>query len=133
MSESLEKKLHELELRVKKLENALTSASIATKPKTKKMSAKEFMLTKDLKTVVQEVLALCYFLEQNEGMESFNTNDIMSVFRLAKVKLPANINDTVNKNIAKGYIMEAADKKDTKKAWTLTASGETFVESELSK
>ncbi len=133
MSESLEKKLHELELRVKKLENALTSDSIATKPKTKKMSAKEFMLTKDLKTVVQEVLALCYFLEQNEGMESFNTNDIMSVFRLAKVKLPANINDTVNKNIAKGYIMEAADKKDTKKAWTLTASGETFVESELSK
>ena len=133
MSESLEKMLHELELRVKKLENALTSDSIATKPKTKKMSAKEFMLTKDLKTVVQEVLALCYFLEQNEGMESFNTNDIMSVFRLAKVKLPANINDTVNKNIAKGYIMEAADKKDTKKAWTLTASGETFVESELSK
>ena len=133
MSESLEKKLHELELRVKKLENALTSDSIATKPKTKNMSAKEFMLTKDLKTVVQEVLALCYFLEQNEGMESFNTNDIMSVFRLAKVKLPANINDTVNKNIAKGYIMEAADKKDTKKAWTLTASGETFVESELSK
>ena len=50
MSESLEKKLHELELRVKKLENALTSDSIATKPKTKKMSAKEFMLTKDLRT-----------------------------------------------------------------------------------
>ena len=43
------------------------------------------------------------------------------------------LTDTVNKNIAKGYIMEAADKKDTKKAWTLTASGETFVESELSK
>ncbi len=133
MSESLEKKLHELELRVEKLENALASDSIATKPKAKKMSAKEFMLSKDLKTVVQEVLALCYFLEQNEGMESFNANDIMSVFRLAKVKLPANINDTVNKNIAKGYLMEAAEKKDTKKAWTLTASGETFVESELSK
>ena len=44
--------------------------------------------------------------------------------------MPANINDAVNKNIEKGYIMDAK-KKDSKKAWTLTATGERFVENDL--
>lgn len=133
MSDLLQKQISDLEARVQKLELALSSAATPVKSKSKKISAKEFMLTKTLKTDVQRVLALCYYLELNEEMKSFNVHDIETVFRLAKVKLPSNINDAVNKNISKGYMMEAAERKDTKKAWTLTSSGETFVESELSK
>jgi hypothetical protein len=43
------------------------------------------------------------------------------------------MNDAVNKNIGRGFFMEAAEKKDSKKAWQLTATGERFVETEMRK
>ncbi len=88
-------------------------------------------MTLTLKTDVQKVLALGYFLEYMEDMESFNVSDIETAFRAAKEKPPKNINDAVNKNIAHGFLMDTADKKDSKKAWCLTSTGEKYVESEL--
>lgn len=133
MSDSLQQQISNLEARVQKLELVLSSGTTLPKSKSKKISAKEFMLTKVLKADVQRVLALCYYLEQNEEMKSFNIQDIETVFRLAKVKLPSNINDAVNKNIGKGFMQEANERKDGKKAWELTMTGESFVETELSK
>lgn len=124
------KRIDELEKRVEKLERLLAAPSaIATKAK--KMSAKEFLLTKSAKFEVQKVLALGYFLEYMEGMESFNVLDLESAFRAAKEKLPKNVNDTANKNVARGFLMEAETKKDSKKAWYLTSTGERHVEHEL--
>ena len=39
--------------------------------------------------------------------------------------------DKINMNIRAGRIMEAEEKKESKKAWELTATGETFVENGL--
>ena len=56
------------------------------------------------------------------------------IFRSAKEKPPKNINDVINKNINPGkFIMDAASKKDDKKAWVLTSTGEKHVEEELKK
>ena len=90
-------------------------------------------MTKALKSNIQKVAALAYFIEHVEGSTSFNTADLETAFRAAKEKLPANMNDAVNKNIAKGFIMEAEDRKDSKKAWYLTSTGENHVEFELNK
>jgi len=95
--------------------------------------AKEFLMTREIKADTQKVLALGYFLEYMEGMESFNVNDLEAVFRAAKEKPPANMNDAVNKNIARGFLMEAAGKKDAKKAWCLTSTGEKYLESKFNK
>jgi len=131
----LRERMHSLEERVKKLEDILLSASTdnAIVAKQKKSSAREFLRTKQLKTETQKVLAFGYFLEYMEGMESFNVNDLETVFRSAKEKLPTNINDAVNKNIARGFLMEAAEKKDSRKAWCLTSTGEEFVQKDLNK
>jgi len=43
------------------------------------------------------------------------------------------MNDVVNKNVARGFIMEAAEKKDSKKAWQLTATGERFIEQDMER
>jgi len=131
----LQDQVNALEERVKKLEQALFSAQESGSPlgKKKKPSAKEFLMTKELKAETQKVLALGYFLEYMEGMESFNVNDLEAAFRAAKEKLPKNINDAVNKNIARGFLMEAAEKKDSKKAWCLTSTGEKYLENELNK
>ena len=102
-------------------------------PRTKKSSAKEFLLTKNPKTDTQRLLALGYFLEYMSGMDSFNINDLESAFRAAKEKPPGNINDVVNKNIARGFLMDVAIRKDSKKAWCLTSTGEQYLLSNFSK
>jgi hypothetical protein len=130
-SEDLVRRLESLERRVEKLEAHFGSEIAVSVPKERKMSAKEFLLTKNLKVETQKVLALAYFLEREEGLASFNVQELEVVFRAAREKLPKNMNDAVNKNIARGFLMETKEKKDSKKAWQLTSTGERFVENEM--
>lgn len=131
--DNITKKLIELEGRIEKIETAIFSASTEIRPeKAKKISAKEFLITKKLKTETQKVLALGYYLEHIGSTESFNTADLEAIFRSARERLPKNINDAVNKNIARGFLMDVTEKKDNKKAWVLTATGEKFVEDNFS-
>ena len=127
---TIKERIEELEKRVATLEISLRSA-VPTTSKPKKLSAKEFLMTKVLKTEIQKTLALAYYLERMESMKRFNVADLEIAFRSAKEKKPKNINDAVNKNIAHGLLMEAAEKKETKKAWELTSTGEKYVEEEL--
>jgi hypothetical protein len=132
MNESdMDLRLSNLEERVERLERQLAGEGGASVAKARRLSAKEFMLTKTLKSETQKVVALAYFLEREEGLVSFNVPDLETVFRAAREKLPKNMNDAVNKNIARGFVMEASEKKDAKKAWQLTSTGERFVENDL--
>lgn len=134
MDKEILSRIDSLETRVAKLEKQLT-VPVANRSVSsgKRMSAKEFLMSKVAKSEAQRVLALGYFLEKNENMSSFNVPDLEAVFRSAKERLPKNINDAVNKNIAKGLLMEAESKKESKKAWYLTSTGETHVEDEMNK
>ena len=135
-NKTIEQKVEELERRVAKLEtesSPIHSNSLPN-PKKKKMSPQEFLAPKDAQTEVKKVLVFGYYLEHIEGYESFNAADLVSIFRSAKEKPPKNINDVINKNINPGkFIMDAASKKDDKKAWVLTSTGEKHVEEELKK
>jgi len=130
----LEQKVSLLEKRIEKIESKLLDTNVKSaeiSSATKKMSIKEFLLTKKLDDDVKRTLAIAYFIENMENTKPFNTDDLKKAFRLAKIQLPSNINDKINMNIRAGRIMEAEEKKESKKAWELTASGETFVENEL--
>ena len=132
--DNTKEKIVELEVRIKKLEDTLFSADgVKTSAGGKKMSANEFLRTKEIDTGTQKVLVLGYYLEKTEGMPSFNATDIEAIFRSAKEKLPANINDLVNSNVKRAFMDEAKEKKDGKKAWYLTSTGENYVEQELKK
>ena len=78
-------------------------------------------------------MAIGHNLEEYETLSSFNVRDLENAFRAAKERVPANINDKVNKNIEKGYIMESKGRKDNLKAWVLTNSGEQYVENNFKK
>lgn len=95
----------------------------------KRTSIKEFVLTRSPHDDTQKALAIAYFKEKFEGFESFNVRDLEDGFRKAKERVPPNINDKVNHNIKNGHMMEASEKKDGLKSWTLTNTGELFVES----
>lgn len=130
MVDSLEFRVKMLEDRIDALE-AAAKRSVHSSPYTtvadKQQSPKEFVLTKTPKSGVQKTLVLAYYFEVIAQHGAFNSDDLEAIFRAAKEKLPANINDMVNKNIQKGYLMEDADKKNNKKAWVLTATGEKCV------
>lgn len=97
----------------------------------KKLSVKEFIIEKKPIDDVQKTLVIGYYIEHFENMDKFNAKDLTEGFRLAREPVPANINDKVNMNIAKGHMMAAKEKKDNFKAWYLTNTGEQFVENGL--
>ena len=128
-------RLQNLEKRVAVLEGVASSRSEIAKGQIqpKSLSLREFMAEKNPSNDVQRTLAIGYYLEHHKNIITFNINDIEGEFRAAKMPPPANINDKINMNIRKTHIMEAADKKDEKKAWTLTDSGEKEVEKGFGK
>lgn len=121
-------KLEEHESRISALEGAPAKK---TQVEGKKLSVKEFLLTKKPTDDVQRTLVIGYYLEHFESMESYNVRDLANGFRSAKEPPPLNINDKVNMNIRKGHMMDAKEKKDKSKAWVLTNTGEKFVEEGL--
>jgi hypothetical protein len=129
----LDQRLGELEARVEALEKRFQQGDAVGIAREKKQSAKEFLITKSAGPETQKVLAFAYFLEHHEALTPFNVPDLEVVFRAAREKLPKNMNDAVNKNVARGFLMEAREKKDFKKAWQLTATGERFVEQEMGR
>ena len=126
----IEKRIQDHEKRISGLENLLQAKPDSI---SKKISIKEFVLTKNVTDDQRRTLTIGYFLEKYGGSISFNITDIKKGFRDAKIKPPQNINDKVNKNIAKGYMMEADEEKDNKKAWVLTGTGEKIIESNFSE
>lgn len=94
----------------------------------KGLSIKEFMLSKKPSGDVQKTLVIACYLEKYERLASFNIEDLARGFQLAKESTPENINDKINMNIRKGHITEAKEKKDNKKAWIVTNTGEQFLE-----
>lgn len=121
----IRKKLKEHEKRISRLEELFQ-----TKPESikKKLSIREFMLSKNPKTKAQKTLAIAYYLEKYDGLTSSNAKDLESGFRRAKEKPPRNVNYEVIRNIQKGYLMEAEETKDNRKAWCLTNSGVRYVD-----
>ena len=100
---------------------------------TKKLSIREIFISKKPKTDVDKTLVVGYYLESFQNYTSFNISDIEVGFRSAKEPPPININDAVNKNIRKGFIMSADEKKNNKQAWVLTNLGIQYVDNDLKK
>lgn len=130
----LKERLENLERRVELLERVLASEkAIVSHHSSKDLSLREFLSQKEPFTDVERTLAIGYYLEQSREVRSFNIDDPRKEFLTAKMKQPKNINDTVNLNVRKGTMMEAGGKKDNKKVWVLTDTGEKMVEKGFGK
>lgn len=131
---ALIQRIDALEQRVQALESGEAVNLSIPQPMTKPLSLKEFLLTKKPSDDVKKTLAIGYYLEKYEHLTSFNTKDIELAFRHAKETPPRNINDKVNIAIrGGGLLVEAREKKNGLKAWSLTNTGENFVEKSFKK
>lgn len=102
-------------------------------PAAKKLSLKEFIISQAPANAVQTTLTIAYYLENYEGLNPFHAADLEQGFRAAREPVPANINDKANMCVKNGYFMEAKDKKENKKAWVVTRSGEELVRTKFEK
>ena len=127
MDEEIAKKFNELENRIVALEAAGRSLIAPTLTSEKGISIKEFLLSKNPKSDIQKTRAVAYYLERFSGFISFTSEEIQNGYRSAKEALPLNVSDNIAKNVGRGYFMEAQEKKNGKKAWTLTNTGEKDV------
>lgn len=127
---TIKKQLEDHEKRIASLE---MRPQIEAEAKPKKLSIKEFMLSKKPRNEVQKVLVIGYFLENYEGYTSFNVKDLEDGFRSAKEPVPKNINLAVIGDVSKGHMMEDKTRKDKIKAWVLTNLGEQYVNSDFQK
>ncbi|SRR6266446_6276245 len=94
----------------------------------KKIGPGEFLTKAPSKNQSDQALSLGYYLEKVEVMQSFTTADLGRVAREAKRKF-ANVSDVVAKLAARGLLMSVGN-KEGHRAYSLTASGEEYVESE---
>ncbi len=131
-------KISDLEKRVASIEVALKNpadGSSATRNKDtsqgKPLAFRELIRKAKPEGDVNMTLAIGYYLEKYNLFSSFNIKEIDDSYNSAKIPAPVNIGDKIQKNIAKGYMMKAKEKKDGKTAWVLTASGEEFIGSML--
>jgi hypothetical protein len=76
-------------------------------------------------TVIEVLFS--YWLLKKENMASYNATDIQNCYDQARITKPANINGIMNQIQATGYVMEVKEKKDNKKAWVITGTGEKYV------
>lgn len=128
--EQILKMLQDLTDRVVVLEAGHGASDSRKKGETRKkpMSARELLKLYKADKHVDKTLILGSFLENFQGMSSFSRDDLKKAFYSSKLTLPSNINDQVNMNIKKGYMMAVSEKKNKKTAWMLTDLGERRLE-----
>jgi hypothetical protein len=97
----------------------------------KKASAGEFIRQLGVKKHTDIVLAFGYYLEKMSGLTSFTPADINACYYEAKLE-SSNTSQMIIRNIRTGRMMPAK-KDEGKKAYTLTRTGEEFVEKASAK
>ena len=135
MEEEIVKRFEKLEARVAGLETERSRDTVSdqtTSSSGKKLSIKEFILSKNPKSDRQRTRAIGYFLEKHGEYVSFTNDDIEKGYKDAKEAVPTNVADTISKNVSQGYMMQA-EKKNGKMSWTLTNTGEKNVEAGFAK
>ena len=98
----------------------------------KRTSIAQFFRSISPKSAVDKALAVGYYLEKVDELESFTAAEIRDKIKQAKEPPPKNPSDVVNQNIKKGHMMAAGD-KGGKMAFVLTTDGERQVEKMISQ
>lgn len=119
------------DVRVKKGSRAKESTrSLA--PRSKALSIREFVQRLGVKKHTDITLAFGYYLEQQAQAVEFTPADINNCYYEAKIE-SSNTSQMIILNIRRGYMMEAKNKSGKgRKRYTLTNSGERYIEDKLS-
>lgn len=91
----------------------------------------EFLAGRNITTHVDRIVAILYY-QYHKGIELTTVAELEGAYSNARVRPPRNFSDLLANCIRRGYVVESKDKKDGKKAWQITPTGQKFVEEEIS-
>lgn len=131
MLESMQEKVEDNSNRIKRIEDLLADSQKIKKEK--KLSIKEFILSKNVKEYTKKTLIVGYYLENYDKISPFSTKDLIEGFKQAKESRSKNISDDVYQCVKKGWMMETRTKSDKIKSYTLTNTGEEIVENNFKR
>lgn len=98
----------------------------------KTLSIREFVQKLGFTKHTDISLAFGYYLEKHSGTADFTSADINNCYYEAKLE-SSNTSQMIIQNIKRGYLMPSKQKGEKgKNSYTLTSSGEKFIESKLS-
>lgn len=108
-------------------------ARVVVRKTGKQISVREFIQKLGLKKHTDIVVAFGYYLEHDQGKDSFTAADVNNLYYEAKLE-PSNTSQALIQNIMRTFVMEAkkdAATKGGRKAYVLTSSGEEFIKGKL--
>jgi hypothetical protein len=121
--EALQERVEQLEDRVATIEERFESGEVPDEP----ADLRTFVEQVDPSTHVERVVTIGYHLENQQGRENFNIEDIEEGYRTCKIQKPANPSDALANAEKRGWLMR--DGKDEHyQLWILTHEGEQHVE-----
>jgi predicted nucleotidyltransferase component of viral defense system len=94
----------------------------------RKVSLSEFFNSKNPKSHGDKILVFGYYLEKIMNESSFNLAEIERCYMQSRMPKTKNFRPYITQLIRDGFLMDAEEKKDSKKAWILTDSGIKYVE-----
>jgi len=116
-----------------KATKSASAAAVQAAAAGKQTSVGEFIRLLGLKKHTDLVLAFGYYLEKYAGLQAFTPADINTCYYEAKME-SSNTSQMIILNIRRGFLMPAKrDKEKGKKAYTLTRSGEDFINNSAKK
>jgi hypothetical protein len=122
--------------KVEKADGAKRASNVTRNTTGKALSIREFIQQLDLKKHTDITLAFGFYLEKHQGASEFSPADINNCYYEAKME-PSNTSQMIIYNIKRGFLMAAKKAKEGKekkgKGYTLTRSGEQFIESKLAR
>lgn len=98
----------------------------------KTISVREFILKTGIKRHTDKVLAFGFFLEKYSDLKEFTPGDINNCYYEAKMET-SNTSQLIILNIRRGHMMPAKGAKGARKKYTLTHSGEDFIQNKQGK
>lgn len=96
-----------------------------------KMQVNELLASRSLKSHMDKVEAIAWHFLRQSGEDSVTRKDILDAYSKARMQKPKNLTDVINLSVRRGHLTDAPEKKDGQKAWSITPTGERYIEERL--
>ena len=120
---------HERRLRI--IESRLNGETQS--PVKKKVSIREFLDTRELKSWYDKTIAIAYYKEIIENVHPMTNGALESGYQESKESKPKNLSDTIYYNMKRGFLMESQSENGKGRFWEITNTGIVYVEVDLQR
>lgn len=95
-----------------------------------RMQVSEFLAHLGLRSQLDQAVAIAYH-SLHRGQQSVTRGEFLEAFAKARMPRPKNLSDVIAKCVRRGHLVDALQEKDGQKAWSITPTGERYIEERL--